>query len=890
MKVSSCPVERSLTGFLSARPRAGALHTHIPGGSIITTGRYVQAFIIMGCTVESIRQRLQRLERHPSIVALGFLGAGILSTKYFGASGSMWPQAGLVCALGLGLVSLRIGTRRAFWPALLLLFLFLGAHTASKHLSLGTDFKPRPGRSLIQATVEGKARSGPDFRVFLVGSGTYVNGKTRLPGKGTLFLRDCDLQLGSGDRIAFRTWVRKPRNRGNPGELDWETHCLNRGIIWQASVRGKDSVLLIRRGPRFSPSAILFRLRERMAGFLDRHADAGVRGVLKGIVLGDRGELDPDLRKSFVDSGLVHLLSASGLHVAVVVLFTLVLVRAVTWTKPSVFLHLPLRKIAALASLVTMVVYCLLVGSRVPTVRATIMGMVFVSAVILDRRSLSANSLALAGIIILLYEPLSLFTPGFQLSFCAVAGILAVVPVVMEKWWEKKKLDLTVESDRLTHPLTTRLIGFGAHVQAYITALFCTSVAAQIAVAPVLLMTFHSLPVYSLFANLVAVPIFTFALPLALSATIIGSVVPQIGAWMLVPAEHSVRAIIWVGGFFSALPYGVLRISSMGFSVFLLVSLLATAMLWFFRSPSRRRFAVASTCAAALTIALGLSWLLGFQAPVLKVVYLNVGRGDSAIVSSPGGGCVLIDAGLRTAYFDAGRSIVSPFLQFSGIHSLAGAVISHPQMDHMGGLPAVMDGATPTRIWWNPIETRSEFFELILAKAESERIPVLRADYSSRPIRLGKAYLSFINPSASGTGNRETSQQVNDSSVVCRLEFGSVSFLFCGDVGLEAEKELLASGRNLRADILKVGHHGSRTSTSQAFIDAVRPRLAVVSCSYPAHGSFPSPVVMRRLRSSGARVLWTGRDGAVTVETDGKTITYETGRGVSGSIYPSREK
>jgi competence protein ComEC len=239
---------------------------------------------------------------------------------------------------------------------------------------------------------------------------------------------------------------------------------------------------------------------------------------------------------------------------------------------------------------------------------------------------------------------------------------------------------------------------------------------------------------------------------------------------------------------------------------------------------------------------------------------------------------LLIDGGLTNEYFDSGRSIVGPFLQWKGKRSLDGILISHPEMDHMGGLLTVMDRVPPGRVWWNPINAPSDHLQAIFSAARARRALILPADRNQAPIRPGGATIWFLNRSFPGIGSGVSHRDLNNSSAVCRVEYGKVSLLFTGDLEQEGEQELLAKGVPLNSTVLKVGHHGGLTSSTREFLEAVRPKVAVISCEGPTSHSFPRPQVLERLESAGAQVFVTGRDGAITIKTDGKDLRIQTGR------------
>jgi competence protein ComEC len=832
---------------------------------------------------------LQKLERFPTVFALFFLCAGTyLARQMAGIGLGPWSRPALIVALGVLLLALRRGEKAFLWSATSFLFFLLGFHLASNQLSCGSNFTPSSAKHVVHATVSKMWASGKGFRILIVASGFDVTARTSLPSNGRLFLRDNPVSLSAGDRIAFYSRIRKPINRGNPGEYDWEIDCKSNGIQWLVAAQGPDSVLLLHRGSRLRPAAALFQFRESMDRFLETYSGrfletyfgpllrsdsvAQVRGFLKGIILGDLGEVDPGLYKSFADSGLIHVLSASGVHVAIVVLLSLLVIKGVIRISPWILLWIPRRKLGALASVPAMIVYCLLVEARVPAIRSTLMGLVIAGALMFERKWNSFNSLALAALLVILLYPLSVFTPSFQLSFAAVAGIFFVVPH-LTKYLYQPPID-NVEKQG-PDALKNESMGRVKKAIRPLMVVVFTSLAATLALTPLILQNFHSFPVYTLFANLLTDLILTVALSLGLVAAVLGTASPGLAAWVLAPAEVCTWIVIEVSHFFAGLPVSTVKLRHMGIAEFLLVAGAAFSLLWYLRNPSRRRLLPA--CAMVFVASLSI-WFGSGGGKALRVVFLNVGKGDAALVYSAGSRGLLVDGGIKTEYFDSGQAILMPFLYWAGARSLDGVLITHPHMDHMGGILSAIAQVPPSCVWWNPLEGNYSHLERIFEVGRSKGADILAADRTRDPVRLGAATMRFLNRPKPLIRPNNAHRDENNSSVVCRVDYGTVSFLFTGDLEREGENELLAAGMPLKATVLKVGHHGGKNGTTRRFLEEVQPKIAVIPAEFPPSGGLPHSSVLERLKSAGVQIYWTGRDGAVTIETDGTSVSAAKGR------------
>ena len=234
----------------------------------------------------------------------------------------------------------------------------------------------------------------PTIELYYSNQDTLTTTNQPLQGYGRLSLRENGTTLVSGDRISFRSSIRTPINRGNPGEYDWEIDCKNEGIAWLVNVRGPQSLVVIEAGWPFYPSALLSRLRRAMSSFIEKNSGtlfnddeaSAIKAIHKGIILGDRAEISSDLNKAFSNSGLIHMLSASGSHVTIVAAMTFFVIKTLVRIAPNIMLWVPLPKIAAFFCIPAVSVYCLLVGLKPPAMRAGIVGVTLAMAFITERR------------------------------------------------------------------------------------------------------------------------------------------------------------------------------------------------------------------------------------------------------------------------------------------------------------------------------------------------------------------------------------------------------------------------------------------------------------------------------------------------------------------------
>ena len=733
------------------------------------------------------------------------VGAGLLLAA-LPLSGRM-PRATLVLVLA-GMVAL--GMLRATSPAL------PDDHIARRPLATTASIEAR----LAQEPV----RWAPDRTRLLLDVLAVHTGPERLPAVGRVQITvygDLATPLGESQRVLIDARLHPPIGYRNPGGFDYPAHLRRDGILLVGHARADRLTAL-------APDAPPWRVTVKRwaVGVITARLPEASGALLAGLLMGERSQLPPASDEAFRRAGVYHVLAVSGFNVALLAgaVFAVLAMCSV-----------PRRGSAVIAAAV-LVGFALVVGGQPSVVRATLMGLLLLAALLLDRESQLVNALAGAALALLVWRPGDLWEPGFQLSFAATAGIVYVTP------W-------------LAAGLTNR----GG--PAWLASAVAVSLGAQAAVTPLMLAHFNQLSVIGVVANLAVVPLAGVATTLGMlalllelvSATLAGLLFDAL--WLVLLA---LRAVVWVA---AAVPAAMVYLPApAGAAILAWYGALLLAPASAASSRTRAVVGLLVITVAALSV---WPWLRPTDR-MLRVTFLDVGQGDAALVELPDGPRLLVDGGPGGARrFDVGERVLAPFLWNRPLAHLDAIALSHWDTDHSGGLAAVLRRFRVGEFWESG-RPPTGAPETVAALARSG-VP-RRLLTAGQRLWLGRSLITVLGPAPG------SAQAANDQSLVLRLDWRGVSLLLPGDLGAHGEAALLDRGEPVRALVLKVAHHGSRSSSGTRFLRASQPMVAVVSVGARNPFRHPSPEVLGRLEATGARIYRTDRDGAIILETDGHVL------------------
>ncbi|MEX1182271.1 MAG: ComEC/Rec2 family competence protein [Gemmatimonadota bacterium] len=570
-------------------------------------------------------------------------------------------------------------------------------------------------------------------------------------------------------------------------------------------------------------------------------------GFAEALLLAQTSGLSPETRNTWVAAGLVHLLAISGMHVGLIAGAVLALAAA-CGTGPRTA-----RRIAVLVT----ACYVLFLGAPSAALRALLQATLLLCSVELQRPTQPFTALSCAALVILMIEPLAVLDPGFQLSFAGMIGLVAwrrpvaeLLPTALHRYL-RDGIAAGVSASALTTPVAALHFGTASWI----------GVPATLIAAPLLGFAVGALLVALLVAALTGITAGPHALVADVPLRLL-DLVAELAAG--VPAGHGYMAASTVMACLAAAAAALLaRRALVGSEPPLPPPSHAPAHIherWS-RRHRLRRLRVAAAAAAAVAAIAWTPLLLQPRDGRVEIHAIDVGQGDAFAIRTPANRWLLVDAGPRSMRFDAGRDRVVPYLLKHGVRRLDAMILTHPDADHIGGAAAVLEVFdVATVIDPGFAAGKDLFIDLIAAARRTDSRWI--AAREGITLRLDGVEVSILFPLSA----LDAAADANDTSVVFRLVFGAFSALFLGDAPTSVEERLIARhGDRLRTTLLKVGHHGSNTSTGEVLLAAIRPSVAVVSAGRNNRYGHPAPAVLRRLAEHEVRVLRTDVHGNITI-------------------------
>ena len=731
----------------------------------------------------------------------------------------------------------------------------------------------------------------------------FVKGKLRVTVAGKSFFP------AKGDRVSLTGRIKLIRNFNNPGAFDYKRYMAFKGIFATSYVSGKKLVLL-KKGSERGLCKSVEDTRDKIRRLIDNTKGKDQKSVLKALIIGEKNSVSQYLRNAFNRAGVGHLLAISGLHIGIIAsvafiffLWILSYIKYFLWYAWA-------KKGAAILTLMPVMAYGLISGMSPSTQRAVIMIAVFLAAFIFEKQHDPINTLALAAMIILIIFPPSLFSISFQLSFAAAFSIIYGLSKTYNRIYNQPNRQT---DNRAVSKKKGIKQGWGFLIQKKLFTFLLVSLFAILGTLPIVAFYFNQVSLVGMAANFIIIPLIGFiVVPLGLFSAFLSLISFSAALLFMNVSAIVLTYAIDIVYFISDFQFAACKIVTPTYFEICCYYLLVYAVLNIITAEkkalsNKEHGSVRGQSDAPLFIRLKekiltrrkiagiifvvvllagiidvFYWInLRFRNDDLKVTIIDVGQGSCGLLEFPKGFIMLIDGGgfSDNSIFDVGARIVAPFLWRKKIKTIDTIILSHPNSDHLNGLLYIAEHFNVKNIWTNGEPADTLGYKKFINIIKDKKIHTPEFKNMSRVYNINGAYIKILYPEYDFFDKikKDKWRNSNNNSIVLKVEFGTKSFLFPGDIMARAEKELAAvSGDELKSVVLIAPHHGSKSSSTNRFLEKVKPEFAVISSGFRNRFKFPHPSVLKAYKNKGYRVYCTADSGALTMTTDGDSLSITT--------------
>ncbi|MBK8554056.1 MAG: DNA internalization-related competence protein ComEC/Rec2 [Ignavibacteria bacterium] len=638
--------------------------------------------------------------------------------------------------------------------------------------------------------------------------------------------------------------IRSPGKR-NPGDFDYRKYLEIQNIHKLFYVNDyKNVTVLSKDNLNYFYQNILIPVKIFVLTTIDKNYDGDEAAYLKGLITGERSDITQEMKDDFVNAGVMHLIAVSGLNVAYIII-SLSLILSL--------LRFPMIP-RAVITIAFLIFYCMFTGNTASIVRASIMGILVLIAILLERRINFYNIIGMAAMMILIYDAKQLFDPGFILSFSAVLS-MAVFLTTFEKVFLSRIRELHIK---------------GKKIALMLLALFFTSLAAQIGTIPITANYFGKISVISLLTNIIAVPLANLSLAIGFFQMFIAAISEYLSS--VISETNNVLLYVQLSFIqWCASPdFAYFSVENFNFTSIIAYYLIVLILIW--------RKTEGNFCFRIILSGLILCGYFILETDLekkLKITFLDVGQGDCSVIHTPDDKIILVDCGRTSFVSNSGERIIAPYLKRNSVSRIDLLIITHLHLDHIGGIHYLLENFEIGKIIESGQKYNTAFTNTMDSLIQAKKIPretIRTGDYINN---IENLRLYFIFPGAEfvdQTGNT-LNNNLNNGSVAFILKYKENEFFFSGDIEKESENFISDTYTGfIETDVLKVAHHGSITSSTIKFIVNNKPQHAVISCGMYNKFNHPSDLVLNRLNNIGAVIHRTDTEGAVVFQSDGRNI------------------
>ncbi len=658
-------------------------------------------------------------------------------------------------------------------------------------------------------------------------------------------------ELHYGDVFTARVRLNLPNEASNKGGFDYSLYLKTNNIFFNGYIDGGSLNIIGRKQENLYDK--IRGLGFRCGDLIDRTLTPKTACILKGILLGDKTDIDDELQDAFARSGLSHIVAVSGTHISalLVIFFGIFQLFGISRRRAGVF------------AILFLLFFICMIGAPASAVRAGVMASLAIFAEFIYRKSDTFITLSAAAMVILCVQPFAAFDPSFLLSFGAVLGILLFQPKIEKTvfGWLNAKGKLRKDNSHRMGSLFRKVL-----------RMLITAVSAQLLIVPIILFLFQEFTFWGLLTNLLVLPLLPFVLGAGAALCVFGAIWEPLALFPGGLCYLALLAIRKIVLFFGTMNFGYIIFGNVT-AFFVFFYFLLILAFYLLLCEHKQIFALIPA-GSALTLICVLTLKGIFSPPTAYVRFINVGQGDCSCISLSGGTNILIDAGgtpsYRT-YYDIGREIVRPYLLQNNINEISFMIASHGHDDHIQGLSSIMQEMHVGYLAVPKGFGATEEGKQLLDMAAQKEVPVVELAEGDKIILSEYSCITALMPTADWADNLPADRE-NERSLVIRFDFGENSFLYTGDMEKDGEEKLIEEAKEqLNTDVLKVAHHGSKNATSEAFLDAVLPTYAVIPVGKNNFGH-PDDNVLSRLYEHSTTVFRTDINRDVVFTLDPKQI------------------
>lgn len=642
--------------------------------------------------------------------------------------------------------------------------------------------------------------------------------------------------INPGYKLKIKSKIYETRDKRNPGEFDYKKYLLSVGISGNINLSNKNQIKITERNKDFI-STLIFSIRKNIAEKIDELYSFKTSSLLKGLLLADRSNISYTTKEEFINAGVIHVLAVSGLHVGFIALIVIIILGRI---------NLFVRSILTIFALL---LFLLITGSPPSVMRAVIMGSVIIISFVLGRSTNIYNSLSIAALIILVFSPKQLFAPGFQLSFSAVWGIAVFFPICKD-YLSKINIENKILKD--------------------ILLFLSVSLGAQIGTLPFTFIYFGKLSIIALLINLIVIPLVGFIIATGIISLVINILFPFVAVFYSAANELFSNILFWITSNAGNLSFSFIKISNFNYYDALIVFISLFFFLIIRKKLNRSYIKFIVLVILILNIFLFTSFTNKELLPdnELSILMIDVGQGDAILVKYPDGKLSLIDAGIRTNSFDTGKYILEPLLNYLNIDKIDFAFLSHMDIDHYGGFNYLINKGIIKGIYKPLIDSslaKDIRFEKLLDKNN-----ITKKYYEQKIIKEGNVRIYILNNNQNKDYNHLST---NNKSGMIKIVYGENSILFTGDIEKKGEKFYSKYYQDfLQSDVLKVAHHGSKTSSTIGFLNYIKPKIGLISVGKYNFYGHPSKNIITRYLINNVKIYRTDMQSAILFQSDGKNF------------------